>query len=63
MGVRITMEFTDELWAELYYAVESKLSDVSDGRYGEERSKQWSADLKDLRDSIALYLHDERVSF
>lgn len=55
----------EESWADVYYAVELKLSRVKNGAYheGDQDHEEWICDLEDTLESIALQLDEQGVNY
>lgn len=64
--IQIPLELTDNEWAELYYAIDSKMRLVDNGTYGDEAvvdTAAWVATLRKVRDHVHERLVANHVAF
>jgi hypothetical protein len=59
--MKIEIDLSEEEWAEVYYALDSKAAGVADGRYG--TSPEWHQTLVAIRRKVAEALSEKGVSY
>jgi len=59
----VTHELTHMDWAEIYYAVDSKVARVKAGHYGPEETIEWAAHLSDIRDKLERLFEQEKITY
>lgn len=64
---KTTLKLPRRMWAELYYAVTTKLNLIRQGTYDEvpddPRSKEWAADMARLANRIERFLKKNEIEY